>query len=284
MIDLVLFPSDYFHADAVDEDLKKEYDAVRATGLFETALFGYDKWSNEGELLVRHAPERERLAVYRGWMMQPEVYEKFYHRLLDNNIRLVTQPKQYRLMHIFPNVYPLLRDDTARMERFPLHKPIDVERLKKDFDRFMVKDDVKSVKGTEFPAFFDQSVTQEEFDRWMEVFYKYRGELLTGGICIKEYLTLKKYGQRPNEYRIFVINHEVASVSRNSGQGDYTPLPPRDLIEKYRFLDSPYYTIDAAELDDGSWKILEAGDGSVSGLSDHQDYEQYFRALYHCFL
>lgn len=35
-----------------------------------------------------------------------------------------------------------------------------------------------------------------------------------------------------------------------------------------------------AELEDGSWRIIEAGDGEVSGLSEFQDYEQYFRALY----
>ncbi|WP_442950781.1 hypothetical protein [Oribacterium sp. WCC10] len=28
---------------------------------------------------------------------------------------------------------------------------------------------------------------------------------------------------------------------------------------------------------------MEAGDGEVSGLSDNQDYEAYFRALYQCF-
>ena len=147
----------------------------------------------------------------------------------------------------------------------------------------MVKDYVKSVKGTEFPAFFDQSVTQEAFDRWMDVFYRYRGDLLTGGICIKEYLSLKRYSARTNEYRVFYINHEIATVCRNSGQGNFAPQPPRELLEKYRQLDSPYYTVDFAELDDGTWKILEAGDGGVSGLSDGQDGEQYFRALYHCF-
>ena len=55
------------------------------------------------------------------------------------------------------------------------------------------------------------------------------------------------------------------------------------LIEKYRNLASPYYTVDYAELEDGTWRIVEAGDGEVSGLSDNQDYEQYFRALYQCF-
>ena len=57
-------------------------------------------------------------------------------------------------------------------------------------------------------------------------------------------------------------------------------LPPQQLLEKYSHLESEYYTIDYAELEDGSWKIIEAGDGQVSGLAEHQDYEQYFKVLY----
>jgi len=40
---------------------------------------------------------------------------------------------------------------------------------------------------------------------------------------------------------------------------------------------------DYAELEDGTWRIIEAGDGEVSGLSKGQDYEYYFRALHQCF-
>ena len=283
MVDLILFPSSFFSITKVDEDLQNEYDAVLAAGLFEVALFGYDKWFNEDKLVVRDAPDEEHLAVYRGWMMKPEQYERFYNLLLEKNIRLVTKPEHYRLMHIFPNVYEHVKGDTAKMELYPLHEQIDVERLKKSFDRFMVKDYVKSVKGTEFPRFFDKSITQENFDRWMGVFYKYRGELLTGGICIKEFLDLKRYDEKTNEYRVFYINHEIATICRNSGQGNHTPEPPKELIEKYRNLASPYYTVDYAELEGGTWRIVEAGDGEVSGLSDNQDYEQYFRALYQCF-
>ena len=79
--------------------------------------------------------------------------------------------------------------------------------LQKQFSRFMVKDYVKSVKGTKFPKYFDAAVTQQEFDYWMGEFYKYRGDLLTGGICIKEYLPLKRYENHTNEYRVFYINH-----------------------------------------------------------------------------
>ncbi len=198
-------------------------------------------------------------------------------------IKLIASPSEYEHFHIFPNVYPEIVSDTAKMIVFPDGNNLDVEELKKTFKRFMIKDYVKSVKGTSFPKYFDESVTQQAFDEQMEKFYNYRGDLYTGGICVKEYLSLKRYGDRTNEYRVFYINGEVATISRNSGQGNYAPLPPQDLIEKYKNLGSPYYTIDYAELDDGSWRILEAGDGQVSGLSDDQDYYSYYRTLYHCF-
>lgn len=283
MVDLIVFPSSIFNIAKVDEDLRQEYNAVLSTGLFDVALFGYDKWFNEDKLVIKNAPKEERFAIYRGWMMKPEQYDRFYNALMENNIMLVTKPEHYRLMHLFPNVYEAVKEDTAKMKRYPLHKQIDVEQLKKSFQKFMVKDYVKSVKGTLFPQFFDQEINQEDFDQWMEVFYQYRGKLLTGGICIKEFLNLKYYGVHTNEYRVFYINHEAATVSRNSGQGNYTPQPPHDLIKKYKNLDSPYYTIDFAELDNGAWKIIEAGDGEVSGLSENQNYEQYFRTLYQCF-
>ena len=38
MVDLILFPSSYFNVSKVDEDLQAEYDAVKATGLFDIIL------------------------------------------------------------------------------------------------------------------------------------------------------------------------------------------------------------------------------------------------------
>ena len=258
MVDLILFPSSYFNASKVDEDLQAEYDAVKATGLFDVVLFGYDKWFEEDQLVIKDIPQEERTAVYRGYMMNPEKYEKFYQRLLENNIRLITTPKEYELMHIFPKLYELLKEDTAKMEIYPLHTQINVDSIKHTMGRFMVKDYVKSVKGTEFPKYFDKDITQEEFDQWMEVFYKYRGNLLTGGICIKEYLNLKYYGDHTNEYRVFYVNNKIATITRNSGQSINALLPPQQLLEKYSHLESGYYTVDYAELEDGSWKIIEA--------------------------
>ena len=281
MIDMILFPSSYFSAKQVDKELQYEYESALATGLFEIAMFSYDKFISEGKLILDKTPSEKCSAVMRGWMMKPEQYKLFYDELLKNNIQLVTSPEEYELMHIFPNVYERFGQDTAKMKLYPLHTEIDVEEVKKSFDRFMIKDFVKSVKGTEFPRFFDSAVTQEQFDKWMDVFYKYRGDLLTGGICVKEFLDLKFYDDRPNEYRVFYANNNILTISRNSGQGNYTSEPPITLLEKYKTLPSCYYTVDYAELTDGTWHVIEAGDGSVSGLSDNQDTEQYFRGLYY---
>ena len=214
-------------------------------------------------------------------MMKPEQYKAFYEALLAQNIRLLTKPEQYARFHAFPNIYPMLQEDTARMLVFPDGQPVDLELVRRTFRRFMVKDYVKSVKGTQFPKYFENTITQEAFDRQMQTFFQFRGDLFTGGICIKEYLPLKHYGEKTNEYRVFYMNHEIGSVCRNSGQGSYAPEPPQELLKKYKHLDSPYYTIDYAELESGEWKALEAGDGQVSGLSDHQDPEEYYRAFYY---
>ena len=115
----------------------------------------------------------------------------------------------------------------------------------------------------------------------MDVFYKYRADFLTGGICIKEYLNLKRYAGKTNEFRVFYVNHEIISICRNSLQESFTAELPKALIEKYTGLNSVFYTLDFAELEDGTWKIIEAGDGSVSGLSEGQDYVSFFRSLYH---
>lgn len=65
MVDLILFPSSYFSVSKVDEDLQAEYDAVKATGLFDVVLFGYDKWFEEDQLVIKDIPQVERTAVYR---------------------------------------------------------------------------------------------------------------------------------------------------------------------------------------------------------------------------
>ena len=229
----VLFPSSYLHPNQVDEDLVSEYEAAIEIGC-DVSLFDYDKWVGDGKLVIRDAPDEECIVVYRGWMLKPEQYKTLYHKLLQEyGMQLVTSPDSYAKLHVFPNVYPYVKEDTSKILTYSFDDEIQIDDVLGQFPRFMVKDFTKSVKGTSFPKCFDKTYTQEAFEEQMQVFYQYRGKLLTGGICVKEYLDLKKYGDCTNEFRVFYMNHVAATVSRNSNQGVYTPEPPMELIIKY---------------------------------------------------
>ena len=283
MINTILFPSSFDNIKSVDEDLKNEYDAVMNTGLWDVIIFHYEKWFHEGKLVLTKDPENPIDAVYRGWMMKADQYAAFFDLLQKHNIRLTTNPEEYEHFHYFPNVYRDIENDTPSMVTVPFSEEVNLDAIKIRFERYMVKDYVKSAKNTDFPKYFTRNTTEDEYAEAMKLFYKYRGDLISGGLCFKEYVDLKTYGDKTNEYRVYYISNNVATITRNSLQADYTPEPPMEIIEKYKDLPSGFYTLDFAELMDGSWKILEAGDGGVSGPSEGQDLEAFYRAMYHCF-
>ena len=154
----------------------------------------------------------------------------------------------------------------------PLGIKVDIEKIRSQMSEFMIKDYVKiSKKGPNYQSRISSAISQQQLDEYLEIFYRYRGDLLTGGICIKEYVELKALNGRHNEYRVFYANGNIISITESVANDEFTTQPPRELVEKYQHLPSPFYTVDYAELADGSWIVIEAGDGQVSGLSDQQD-------------
>ena len=151
MISAVLFPSSYFNAKQVDEDLQREYAAVLACPQYDDpVLFSYEDWFHKNRLRLSRKPATAVSAVYRGWMMKPEQYTQFYHELSDCNIQLTTSPEEYSLFHLFPNIYPYISCDTPKTLVFPNGTPIHADTLQTHVQRFMVKDYVKSVKALIF--------------------------------------------------------------------------------------------------------------------------------------
>ena len=280
MIKAILFPCEMFAINEVDSCYQNEFDAVVENGDFELFFYDYEEFVRDGVLHLNKRPEEAVNAMLRGWMFNGNQYKDFYEKLQARNINLITTPEQYCQMHLFPRAYNLINEDTPGILVYPENeRNVDLQEIKNKFERFMIKDYVKSEKGTDIPKFFDKQTSEEDFFYWLDVFKQYRGKLFTGGICIKEYVDLKKYGENTNEWRVFYLNGNVLSVSRNSGQKDFAAEVPKSLVEKYRNLPSPFYTVDYGELSDGSWKILEVGDGQVSGLSDNQDAQAFFRAI-----
>lgn len=273
----ILFPSDYFNRNKIDTELEQEYIAANKAG-FGVMLFDYSSWFESKKLVLNQNVDCD-LVLYRGWMMKPELYCEFEKQLKSLGYYPIVDSSSYKRLHEFVHVYPIIRNDTAPIMKFPLHTRIDVKFLQDTFGRFMVKDYVKSVKGSDFPVYFDSSITQSEFDNWMEKFYEYRGDLLTGGICIKKYLDLKKYDSHTNEYRAFYYHNELMILMKSSNQIIEYCKPPVELINKYKMLDSPFFTLDFAQLEDDSWIIIESGDGQVSGITDSSQTETFYRML-----
>lgn len=276
----IIFPSSMENANNVDEVYKKEYVVATEMENFNVFLFDYPEWFfNKKVKLNKKVEQRNQSCIYRGWMFKPDEYRLFYYELANKNLQLLTDPVQYNLMHEFPLIYPKVEKDTPRIKTFDFNEKIDVKKLQKIFSRFLVKDYVKSVKNTAFPKFFDQRTSQADLDNWMKVFYKYRADLLTGGICIKKYVDLKKYVDHTNEWRVFYFEGSPFTILKNSNQTKSTPCVPKELVEKYSNLGSPFYTIDYGEKSNGQWIIIETGDGGVSGLPDQTDVVGFYKKL-----
>ena len=147
----ILFPSSVFSRFEVDESFQNEYNAVRANGDFRIVLYDYEAFVRTGEVLLALCPDEDAIVIYRGWMFTPEQYGAFFRELESRGLHLVTTPEQYAALHLFPNVYPLIKNDTPKMLVYPEGCEPCLSEVKRNFRCFLVKDYVKSEKGTDFP-------------------------------------------------------------------------------------------------------------------------------------
>ena len=208
-MDYIIFPSDYFDGKQVETEYLSEYQACQA--YTQTIIFNYEKFFEENKLILNQLNLKPGKAVYRGWMMTPKQYQSFYSQLRDKyQIELFTSPEQYEQFHLFPNIYPELIEDTPKMLTFPLGTKVDIEKIRSQMSEFMIKDYVKSAKGTELPIRISSAISQQQLDEYLEIFYRYRGDLLTGGICIKEYVEAKPNATYTEGARPWSIKCDIA--------------------------------------------------------------------------
>ena len=111
----ILYPGSFINYKGIDEDMQGECLAAVETGLFQIVLFNFDEWLGGGKLKVVNIENCSEPVIYRGWMLKPDQYKRLYGDLSDRNIKLITTPEQYEYMHVFPNVYPDIKEDTYRL-------------------------------------------------------------------------------------------------------------------------------------------------------------------------
>jgi len=259
----ILFPSVF---GSPDPDFQPEIEAAKLVG-FNVAFYDHDELVKGRGLKVKGL--RSGDVILRGWMMQPETYAFMYGELKKSEINLLTDPKMYETMHLFPNAYKLLPSSLQTLH-YEGREP-NLEEVLETFtawDKVFIKDYVKSVP--EYNC-IEKWSTLEQAKEVCDKFLESRGNLFTKGFVFKPWVEIDKEEDKKLEYRCFYFNGKLLSVSPIHGDFvNFTPELPHQILHVEAVkMPSIFYTIDIAR-SDGKWFVMECGDGGVSGLTMHQ--------------
>ena len=284
---LVIFPSVPFGPREIDPDFEAEQIAAKRAG-FATALVDHTRlMAGDVAVSVARVPDRARTAVYRGWMLTPHQYSAMHAVLAARETNLLNSPDAYRTCHYLPESYPFIAEHTPRSVWFPVERArgLPLETLRAALAPFgdaplIVKDYVKSQKHDwDEACFIPRASDLPTVERVASRFLKLQGEDLNEGLVFRAFVPLKIVGQHPKsgmplaaEFRIFWLDGEPLLSHRY--WGDLTApdlaldseLPLAALRPIAARIPSRFFTMDIAFLEDGSWTIVELGDGQVAGL------------------
>lgn len=272
---ILLFPCSPLNGlKRVDEDFQQEFDAATQVG-FRTVLFDHDKLVKEGKAEFNAPlPYRQEL-ILRGWMLTLDQYAKLFSACND---MLITTPEEYEEKHYWPIAYQkhqiLCRNSPHCM--WTDSRDFSVKHIKQEFGGrpILVKDHVKSAKGSPNAMFIKNSASKQEVFTVIHNMINERGSLFQRGIVLKEQVSIQKDAAgNAIEFRIFYLKGNPISVESNGCEWDYlraqmlssSSMSP--LIKQIgESLGNGFYTVDLM-LSDGKWLVIECGDGQVSGLA-----------------
>ncbi len=269
---IFLLPSEPFDIKKVDYEFKSEFTSISILG-YRIYLYEHDRFISTGEFVSTFDfTNNSDLVILRSWMLKADQYDNLFNILNSKGLMMINTPEQYLNCHYYPNIYDKIRMHSPQSVWFKDLSDENCVNMRKMIDGdVIIKDYVKSEKGFDDIFFLENQIMNEELIKRIHKFKDSRGKLFNEGIVFKKKLNLKKYGDKTNEFRLFYLYHKLISITQNSDLG-YGNNPYISFLNPIiETIDSNFFTIDLAELEDGKWVILECGDGSVSGLSPHQN-------------
>lgn len=292
----IIFCDSGFSRKEVDYMYAEEYKAAKSASL-DIALINFEDL-RKGEMVsalkrINECPETEA-AIYRGWMLKPAEYARFYAALLQRNIQLINTPVEYKYAHYLPENYETIRDFTPRTTFQKLEGDFDFndfrQLLKVFGDRpVIVKDYVKSQKHYwEEACFIPRASDDKTVEAVIKRFLDLQGPELNEGLVFREFIELEELATHAQsgmpltkEFRLFIKEGKIMDAFHYWDEGDYQGLQPeimtfQDLIPKIK---SNFFTMDIAKRKDGEWMIVELGDGQVAGLPENADKEKFYQNL-----
>lgn len=280
----------------VDSMFAEEFTAACSSRL-QTALIGFEALAaGRTTEAVRTVPAQPTPteAVYRGWMLTPEHYGALYQALHDRGLQLINTPAMYRHAHYLPESYGVIEAHTAKSVWMPVGGAVNFEAVMALVAPFgdrpiVVKDYVKSQKHYWHEAFYIPSATDRaEVERVVRGFLELQGDTLNAGLVFREFVELAPLAQHQKsgmplsrEFRLFFLRGAlmVCAPYWDAATDDVADVPLDRFVEVAAGVESNFFTMDVAQRTDGTWMIVELGDGQVAGLPDSIDAEAFYRAL-----
>lgn len=265
----VVFPADPLSGKGFDPEFDREVQAVRWTEGIHASSMNHDELVNYGDVVIRLTPEDSTdFAIYRGWMLTAEQYAAFYHKT-RNKFNLVTTPLQYKRAHHIDGWVKAFVGLTFNTVLVPVGATEEEVRQSVsilDGDTFFIKDYVKSLKNDEGLSV----TTRDELYDTIQRFVSAQSDWLVGGIAIREFAELPE--DRVEIRAWWKDGRWVAFTPHPDFSGQEIEEIPRTILRdvdiRLQDLDLRFVTVDFVLTSDSEWKVIEVGDGQVSGIPD----------------
>ncbi|MEB3967036.1 ATP-grasp domain-containing protein [Streptomyces kunmingensis] len=261
-----------------DPHFAPQADAARRAGA-AVALIDHDALlAGHTEEAVRRVPQDLGAAWYRGWMIPARTYADLDAALARRGTHLRTTAPMYRAAHELPGWYATFTDVTppsAHAACAP-HQPPAPATLAELTAALpagpgIVKDYVKSRKhdwdeACYLPDLADTAAVREVVGRFTEL----QGDDLAGGVVLRAF---EPFDAAVGEARVWWLDGVPLLIKAHPDTPDLHPGPDVDHLRGLvRALGCRFVTTDLARRrTDGTWRVIEVGDGQVSDLPANTD-------------
>jgi hypothetical protein len=234
------------------------------------------------------------LAIYRGWMLKPAIYQQLYIALQSRGLTLINDPAGYKHCHYLPESFASIKQYTAQSVWIEYNSDFNIDKVMTLLQPFgdrpiILKDFVKSLKHSWAKACFIPSASDRAaVEVVINNFIAERGDELNEGLVFREFISFQplqphsKSGMPlTKEHRLFFLNGEriISMPYWNEGQYESLLLPD----EPYNFIaknvKSNFFTMDIALGTDNLWYVVELGDGQVAGLPENMDCLLFYQSI-----
>ena len=264
---ILLVPADVLVPRRPDEVFAAEAAAARQAGI-PVAVIDHDAITRFGDArqAVARVPEGHTDTVYRGWMMSAAQYQA----LAARGTVLRTTPAQYQRAHELPRWYQAfagLTPDSAWTsggDRAAFDKARAELRAS---GPAVVRDYVKSMKHYWDTAMYIPDLADAD-TAWQVAsqFRALREEEYTRGFVLRRFEPFSG-----GEARTWWVNGQCALITPHpdtpqSPSAEPRSLPLAQIAQRITALGVAFATVDLALRAEGTWRVVEVGDGQVSGL------------------